>query len=261
LGLELALAALQGRVLLVQGPDALPERLPDRAAIVVAKLRGEVAASRPRSASNRLTVASSSPIDPFKTYIAERMANGCINALQLFKEINTQGFTGVYETVWLLVRRLALQSGQPIQGLTTIGQRPSSINLPTVFEITRWLMDKDHTLTAEQTQLLQQWLAVAPAVSAGWDATQRFTEILTKRQPERQDEWIAAAAASTVATLRQFAKGIQADHDAVLAALTLEFSSFVLQTNKSALGPALNSSLDQWHIQNAQHSSRLHAPP
>jgi transposase len=176
-----------------------------------------------------------SSIDPFKDYIAQRIAHGCINALQLFKEIAAQGFTGVYETVWRRVRRTArqaaLQSGQLFPNSMTIAHRPSCANLPmpAVFEITRWLMDKTHTLTTQQTDLLQQWLALVPAVSAGRDAAHRFTEILTKRQSEQLDDWIADATTSTVTTLRQFAKGIQADHDAVLAALQLPWSNAQLE--------------------------------
>ena len=184
-----------------------------------------------------------SSIDAFKDYIAERMAHadGDINAVQLFKEIAAQGFTGVYATVWRMVRRLARHSAHPApapsetlaSNATMIVQRPQSrsitLPMPTVFEITRWLMDKTHALTTEQTDLLQQWLTVVPAVNAGRDAARGFTEILTKRQSDQLDRWIATASASTVTTLRQFAKGIQADHDAVLAALQLPWSSAQLE--------------------------------
>jgi len=41
--------------------------------------------------------------------------------------------------------------------------------------------------------------------------------------------WIADASASTVSCIKQFAKGIQADYDAVLAALQLPWSNAQLE--------------------------------
>ncbi|NJM40510.1 MAG: ISL3 family transposase [Anaerolineae bacterium] len=173
--------------------------------------------------------SSQSPIDPYRDYIAARLAQGCTNAMQLFKEVAAQGFAGGYVTVWRKVRRIALQSQQHICGLTTAKPSRSSINQPSVFEIIRWLVGKEQALTADQTALLEAWLEVVPAMKLGRDAALRFTEILTKRQPEQLDAWIAEAMASPIKTLRQFAKGIQADHDAVLAALQLPFSNAQLE--------------------------------
>jgi transposase len=170
-----------------------------------------------------------SPIDAYKDYIAARLAQGCINALQLFKEVTAQGFKGGYATVWRVVRRAALQSRPVNPDHLPVRLRQSSVDVPRVFDILQWLMGKKHTLTTDQTTLLQHWLDSSSAVKAGRDAAIEFTEILTRRQPDRLDAWIAKALASSVSTLKQFAKGIQADHDAVLAALQLPWSNAQLE--------------------------------
>jgi transposase len=171
-----------------------------------------------------------SPIDGYHVYIVQRIAAGFVNAEQLFKEIQAQGFTGVYSTVWRLVRCLAQQTGQlATHGAVADQPQPASINLPPIFEIIHWLMDKQPALTIEQTGFLQQWLASTPAIQAGRDAARRFTEILTLRQPERLAAWIAEAAASSNTVIKGFAKGIKADYDAILAALQTPWSSAQLE--------------------------------
>lgn len=54
---------------------------------------------------------------------------------------------------------------------------------------------------------------------------QRFTEILAERRADQLDVWIARALASSVAGVKRFAKCILEDHDAVLAALQLPWST------------------------------------
>jgi rRNA maturation protein Nop10 len=95
-----------------------------------------------------------SPIDAYKDYIAVRMAQGCINALQLFKGVTAQGFKGGYATVWRIVRRSALQSESVNTDHVPVRLRQSPAEVPTVFEIIQWLMGKKHSLTTDQTTLL-----------------------------------------------------------------------------------------------------------
>lgn len=170
-----------------------------------------------------------SPIDPFKDYIAQRMAEGCVNANQLFSELREKGFTGVYGTVWRMIRRLMRQSPGRVPTSLTAAPAEAQPAIPTAFEITRWLLDKAHALTAQQLTLVQAWVDASPDLQAGRDAARRFTEILTERRADQLDAWIAEALASSVGGVKRFAKGIQADYDAVLAALQLPWSTAQLE--------------------------------
>jgi hypothetical protein len=111
-----------------------------------------------------------SPIDPFKAYIAHRMAEGCVNANQLFGELREKGFTGVYGTVWRMIRRLMRQSPALVPPSLTAAPAEAQPAIPTAFEITRWLLDKAHTLTAQQLTLVQAWVDASPDLQAGRDA-------------------------------------------------------------------------------------------
>jgi transposase len=170
-----------------------------------------------------------SPIDSFKDYIAQRMADGCLNANQLFGELREKGFTGVYSTVWRMVRRLIRQSPALVSTSLTAASVRAQPAIPTVFEITRWLLDKSHALTAQQLTLVQAWVDASPELQAGRNTARRFTEILTERRADQLDAWIADALVSTVGVVQRFAKGIQADHDAVQAAMQLPWSTAQLE--------------------------------
>jgi transposase len=170
-----------------------------------------------------------SPLDPFKEHILRRVAQGCANAVVLFKEVAQLGFKGAYSTVWHFMRLVARQSGQLTSDTIQVAGRPSPITLPSAFEIIQWLMGKDVPLNSEQVDMLTRWVETNPSIVGACDFALRFTQILTERQVDALDMWIADALASNLAVLRQFAKGIQADHDAVLAALRLPWSNAQLE--------------------------------
>jgi transposase len=75
--------------------------------------------------------------------------------------------------------------------------------------------------TAEETTYLTV-LREQDADLAQADAlTQAFLAMTRQRQGAQLDSWLAAATQSTVPALRRFAQGLQEDHDAVQAGLTL----------------------------------------
>ena len=54
---------------------------------------------------------------------------------------------------------------------------------------------------------------------------EEFAKMLTGRHGERLDAWIAAVRADDLPHLHTFANGLERDHAAVLAGLTLPYSS------------------------------------
>ena len=49
---------------------------------------------------------TTSKATPYLPYLQQRLAAGCDNARQLWKEIQAQGFTGSYPTIWRIVLKL-----------------------------------------------------------------------------------------------------------------------------------------------------------
>jgi hypothetical protein len=60
-----------------------------------------------------------------------------------------------------------------------------------------------------------------PEVAAAIACAQDFARLVRERHPGQLDPWLARAAASPLARLRRFAKGLRDDYDAVKAGGTL----------------------------------------
>ncbi|MFI7135807.1 transposase [Nonomuraea sp. NPDC050153] len=65
--------------------------------------------------------------------------------------------------------------------------------------------------------------------ATGHGHVEEFAKMLTGRHGERLDAWIEAVRADDLPHLHTFANGIQRDYDAVLAGLTLPYSSGAIE--------------------------------
>ena len=165
----------------------------------------------------------------YKAYFRERWNEGCQDAMRLFHAIKAQGYTGSYSSVVRYAQRI-----RQAQGIAC--ERPNkSTTLPKVAEPQQrpltargatWLVmrrpDKCQAEHEQQiTQLKDQNAELADAITL----TQDFAELVRNRQPEKLDEWLARAGASSLAPFRGFAKRLWSDYDAVKAGVTLKWSN------------------------------------
>ncbi|MEQ4722923.1 transposase [Nonomuraea sp. B19D2] len=72
---------------------------------------------------------------------------------------------------------------------------------------------------------LKEIRAACPHLDALRSHVEEFAKILTGRHGTRLDAWIAAVRAEDLPHPHTFANGLERDHDAVLAGLTLPYSS------------------------------------
>jgi transposase len=92
--------------------------------------------------------------------------------------------------------------------------------------VARWLMTRPASLTAAETAALAAVTAACPHLARLREHIAAFADIMTTRAgTSRLDDWLAAADASGLPQLQSFAAGIRQDHAAVLAGLTLPYSS------------------------------------
>jgi transposase len=168
-------------------------------------------------------------LTPYKDYILKRWNAGGRDALQLFRAIQRQGYTGSYPTVARYTQRL-----RQAQGLGPREQRPGQ-TLPRVAEgqhtplttrrTTRLVLKQPMKSTAADTQVLTQLKAQHREIAVAIELAQDFVEIVRTRQPDRFDSWLDRATACDVAPLRRFATGLRTDYEAVKAGLTLRWSN------------------------------------
>jgi transposase len=170
-----------------------------------------------------------SRLSPYTAEILTRWKAGCREARQRFQAIPRQGYTGSYPTVARYVQRL-----RQAQGLRPRARRPGQM-LPRIVEsphrplttrlATRLVLKWPEHRTNADTQLLAHLESQHHDFAGAIELAQDFCAIVRQRQAHRFDAWLARAAASGVAPLRRFARGLCADYEAVKAGLRLPWSN------------------------------------
>lgn len=160
-------------------------------------------------------------LDDFKPYLHERWNAGCTSASELFREIRELGYGGSLGTVIAYLR--------PFRPLATAP--PAVPRPPKVRQITAWILRHPDTLDPDEQIKLKAVRAACPHLDAVAGHTAAFAEMMTGRNGDRLDTWIAAVEADDLPYLRSFTAGLAKDYDAVVNGLTLPHSSGAVEGN------------------------------
>jgi hypothetical protein len=155
-----------------------------------------------------------SMLDDHKPYLHQRWNEGCTNIQQLHNEVKALGFRGSYGTVYAYLR--------PFKGKAAPPAVPAP---PKVRHITSWIRRRPDNLDADEQLKLKEIRAACPHLDALRGHVEEFAKMITGLHGDRLDAWIAAVRAGDLPHLHTFANGLERDHAAVLAGLTLPYSS------------------------------------
>ncbi|MFC9706353.1 ISL3 family transposase [Streptomyces sp. NPDC056943] len=161
---------------------------------------------------NRPTV-----LDEYKPYLDDRWNQGCTNAWALWEEITPLGYRGSYQRVRAYLREKRL-SPEPVSA------RP-----PTPRTVSGWILRHPESLTESERMRLKGVLAHCPELDALTGHVRSFARMLAEREGERLPEWLDAVRQDDLPTIHTLAAGIDRDRDAVIAGLTLPWSSGVVE--------------------------------
>lgn len=152
-------------------------------------------------------------LDPYLAHLDHRWREGCRNALALHHEIVAQGYRGSYTTVRAC---LAPWRECPL---------PRAARPPAVRTVVALLVRRPETLDERDQQQLAGLLARSGTLAGAYRLTRAFAALLHERRGADLDAWIDEAEASGIAEVRAFAAGLCRDREAVVAGLTLDWSS------------------------------------
>ncbi|WP_331721270.1 transposase [Streptomyces sp. NBC_00212] len=96
---------------------------------------------------------------------------------------------------------------------------------PSVRMVVGWITRHPDTLTQDETQQLKAVRVACPALEQTHQLVRDFGEMLTTRTGARLPDWIDAACAAALPGITGFARGLTSDLEAVVAGLTLHWSS------------------------------------
>jgi transposase len=155
-----------------------------------------------------------SMLDDYKPHLHQRWNQGCTNIQQLHREVTALGFRGSYGTVYAYLA--------PFKGKAAPPAVPTP---PKVRHITSWIRRRPDHLDPDEQVKLKEVRAACPHLDALRTHVEEFAKIMTGRHGERLDAWITAARADNLPHLHTFTNGLERDHAAVQAGLTLPYSS------------------------------------
>lgn len=147
-------------------------------------------------------------VDPYRDHLrTRRAAEPGVAVQQLLREIRELGYPGSSN---LLTRYL--NQGRAEDDRPHLSPRRAA----------RLLLTRPDKLTTGQQKRLGQLAAACPEITAAHGLVQAFATLLRPNESNaaRLDEWIRAARAADLPHLHSFARGLEQDHDAVLAAFT-----------------------------------------
>ncbi|MFF2651713.1 ISL3 family transposase [Streptomyces sp. NPDC058045] len=158
-----------------------------------------------------------SALDEYKPYLDDRWNEGCTNAWKLWEEIVPLGYKGSYGIVSAYIRK------------KRTSPRPVTAQPPPPRLVTRWILSRPETLSEPEQLRLKAVLTNCPELEALTNHVRHFATMLTERQGQQLPEWLNAVRQDDLPSLHTLAAGIDRDHDAVTAGLSLPWSSGVVE--------------------------------
>jgi transposase len=154
-------------------------------------------------------------LDGFEPYLHRRWNEGCTDAAHLFAEIRDAGYRGSA----LTVRRYL----HPFRAtLTAPDQPPTQLK---VRDVVNWIMREPGKLMADEQVRLQALLDRCTELNALVGHVRAFAEMIRDLSGDRLHEWIDEVRGDDLPALHSFVVGLRRDQDAVVAGLTLHWSS------------------------------------
>jgi transposase len=168
--------------------------------------------------------------DPYAAYVRERFLQGSRNGLQLWRELQTQGYKGSPRAVYRFLAQLK-QGSAATRGKTQRAQvaPDASVWQWTAKQAVWWFIRDPSDLKKKEQETLLAIRQASPTADRAYGLAQDFMGMLRHREGERLDVWLGQVRASHIPELQRFVRSIQQDKDAVLAGLTEPWSNGVVE--------------------------------
>ena len=172
-------------------------------------------------------------LTPFREVLQNKWDAGCRNASQLYRELVQEGYAGSSRRVilWAQERREvpAPTTPGPFR-VSAMRNREAETDTqdktpPMTVKSASWLLFSLPDEVEEEHCGLLERLQTCPPLQQAQVLVHAFRRMLRSRQGEAFPQWLKAVQASGLTDLMSFAKGLQREGSALLAALTLPYSN------------------------------------
>jgi transposase len=168
--------------------------------------------------------------DRYDAYLRQRLAEGCHSVAQLYREVQQQGYSGSYASLYKAVASLVptvpvSQAGASRRQRTPA---PPAVEVPSSRSVAWWLQGHlSPTLPhkAAQQAFLDQLSILAPVLKEAGELAQEFIGLVQDRWLVRLNAWLETACQSVCTEVRRFAQGLCQDLASLQNAVSLEWSN------------------------------------
>ena len=161
----------------------------------------------------------------FKTFLAQRWAEGCRNGRYLLEDLRKQGYTGSRTALEELLREWRRDDALPIAHQQAGDASSQSVSAVPPIVASILCMAPRPQLTARQASKVDLLKEQLPDFAAMRRFAMRFRGILRGKDPATLDAWLNDVRHSGLQALRRFAQVLVRDIDAVRNAVREEWSN------------------------------------
>ena len=168
-------------------------------------------------------------IDPYKSYLWKRWHQGCHSGAQLERELRAKGYKGSQHGIYRYLQTLKASKLAPSKHKSA-AKPASSIQPNPLLTLSAsqaiWLFfRKEEDLKPEEQETLRQLRQASPQLEVAYQLVDDFLHMVRERTGEQLDSWLNKVETSHLPAFQTFVTGVHKDKDAVLAGLTLPWST------------------------------------
>jgi transposase len=164
--------------------------------------------------------------DRFVDYLRQRWEEGCHSAAQLARELAEHGLNGSYDAVRRRVAPWRMPGSPHTTGRKPVPKESSPIRPPSPNQASWLLLGNSEDHSTEENAFVEALWQQCPKLKNGTEMAQEFTRMVHDRKADLLEGWIERMHGAGIPhELAVFADGLLQDHEAVKAALTLEWSN------------------------------------
>lgn len=169
----------------------------------------------------RATRAYPTLADPFTEHIRKQWEQGCHNAAQIARELETQGFEGSY---YVIRRRVARWRHDP-SGTRLLSDRMVT-RQPSARRVAGMLLSDANDLSEEELRFVEALMDRSPLFRTTAELARDFVTMMKNREGDKLHSWVERAHREGIPVeLQAYADGLASDGKAVHAALSMDWSN------------------------------------
>jgi transposase len=167
-------------------------------------------------------------LTPYVSYLIRRWRESGTDSIQLWREIQTLGYTHSARTVGRFITQLrrAADAGQPPEAQRSPYTRAQG---PSARAVSFAMVCPAGKRSSDAQTYVDQLCQVEASVARAYALSQAFLAMVRERRGNDLEAWVAEAMDSGIEVLARFARGLQDDLSAITAGFTREWNNGVTE--------------------------------